>query len=207
MVHTSRATVPRRRPGAVLRASSSVRLQCFASWCLCSAGVGNAYTCTGVRSRSDQIFETLDGEINQYSRMAKACQGVSNETTTDAHRLKETAAKVCCFPRNQRERLRDKPKLDNVYGCRHTFPVGIMRATAVLIGGKRVVCGHGGVGYGSAFAMCGSGACVVSAECDPICAWQACTEGFQVAILESVVGEIDIFVAIAGNFISSGWST
>jgi adenosylhomocysteinase len=94
-----------------------------------------------------------------------------------------------------------KSKFDNVYGCRHSLPDGIMRATDVMIGGKRVlICGYGDVGKGSAFAMRGAGARVIVAEIDPICALQACMEGFQVAPLESVVGEIDIFVTTTGNF-------
>merc|ERR1712066_209498 len=69
------------------------------------------------------------------------------------------------------------------------------------IGGKRVlICGYGDVGKGSAFAMRGSGARVIISEIDPICALQACMEGFQVATLESVVGEMDIFVTTTGNF-------
>jgi len=62
------------------------------------------------------------------------------------------------------------------------------------------VCGYGDVGKGSAFAMRGSGARVLIAEIDPICALQACMEGFQVVTLESVVGEMDIFVTTTGNF-------
>merc|ERR1712118_306507 len=94
-----------------------------------------------------------------------------------------------------------KSKFDNVYGCRHSLQDGIMRATDVMIGGKRVlVCGYGDVGKGSAFAMRGSGARVLIAEIDPICALQACMEGFQVVTLESVVGEMDIFVTTTGNF-------
>jgi len=94
-----------------------------------------------------------------------------------------------------------KSKFDNVYGCRHSLPDGIMRATDVMIGGKRVlICGYGDVGKGSAFAMRGAGARVMIAECDPICALQACMEGFQVATSLEVVGEIDIFVTTTGNF-------
>merc|ERR1712228_332343 len=71
----------------------------------------------------------------------------------------------------------------------------------VMIGGKRVlVCGYGDVGKGSAFAMKGAGGRVMISEIDPICALQACMEGFQVATLEEVVGEIDIFVTTTGNF-------
>jgi len=94
-----------------------------------------------------------------------------------------------------------KSKFDNVYGCRHSLPDGIMRATDVMIGGKRaLVAGYGDVGKGCAFAMRGAGARVLVTEVDPICALQACMEGFQVVTLESVVNEIDIFTSCTGNF-------
>merc|ERR1712005_31568 len=94
-----------------------------------------------------------------------------------------------------------KSKFDNVYGCRHSLPDGIMRATDVMIGGKRaLVCGYGDVGKGCAFAMRGGGARVLITEIDPICALQACMEGFQVVTIDSVVGEIDIFTSATGNF-------
>merc|ERR1712070_678221 len=94
-----------------------------------------------------------------------------------------------------------KSKFDNVYGCRHSLPDGIMRATDVMIGGKRaLICGYGDVGKGCAFAMRGAGARVLITECDPICALQACMEGFQVVTMEQVVGEIDIFCSSTGNF-------
>merc|ERR1711957_276915 len=94
-----------------------------------------------------------------------------------------------------------KSKFHGVYGCRHSLPDGIMRATDVMIGGKRsLICGYGDVGKGCAFAMRGAGARVLITECDPICALQACMEGFQVVTLDSVVNEIDIFVTTTGNF-------
>jgi len=93
-----------------------------------------------------------------------------------------------------------KSKFDNVYGCRHSLPDGIMRATDVMIGGKRsLICGYGDVGKGCAFAMRGAGSRVMITEIDPICALQACMEGFQVVKMETVVGEIDIFVSTTGN--------
>jgi adenosylhomocysteinase len=134
--------------------------------------------------------------------MAKACHGVSEETTTGVHRLKEMAAKgELLFPAINVNDCVTKSKFDNVYGCRHSLPDGIMRATDVMIGGKRaLICGYGDVGKGSAFALRGAGARVLISECDPICALQACMEGFQVVALESVVGEIDIFTTTTGNF-------
>ena len=94
-----------------------------------------------------------------------------------------------------------KSKFDNDYGCRHSLPDGTMRATDVMIGGKRaLVCGYGDVGKGCAFAMRGAGARVIATEIDPICALQACMEGFEVADIESVVGEVDILTSATGNF-------
>ena len=90
---------------------------------------------------------------------------------------------------------------DNVYGCRHSLPDSIMRATDVMIGGKRaLVAGYGDVGKGCAFAMRGAGARVLITEIDPICALQACMEGFQVVTIEECVGEVDIFTSATGNF-------
>jgi len=134
--------------------------------------------------------------------MAAKCKGVSEETTTGVMRLKEMAAKgELLFPAINVNDCVTKSKFDNVYGCRHSLPDGIMRATDVMIGGKRaLICGYGDVGKGSAFALRGCGARVMITECDPICALQACMEGFQVVTLESVVGEIDIFVSTTGNF-------
>merc|ERR1719253_1169954 len=93
-----------------------------------------------------------------------------------------------------------KSKFDNVYGCRHSLPDGIMRATDVMIAGKTaLICGYGDVGKGSAASMKACGARVMIAEVDPICALQATMEGFQVARLADVVSEVDIFVTTTGN--------
>merc|ERR1712018_1090247 len=75
------------------------------------------------------------------------------------------------------------------------------RATDVMIGGKRaLILGYGDAGKGCAFAMRGSGARVLITEVDPICALQACMEGFQVVTMDDVVGEVDIFTSCTGNF-------
>ena len=67
-----------------------------------------------------------------------------------------------------------------------------MRATDMRIGGKRaLVCWYGDVGKDCAFTMRGAGARVIATEIDPICAPQACMEGFELADIESVVGEVD----------------
>merc|ERR1719166_804324 len=69
-----------------------------------------------------------------------------------------------------------------------------------MIGGKRcLIAGYGDVGKGCAFTMRGSGARVMIAEIDPICALQACMEGFQVVPLDDVLGEVDIVITTTGN--------
>jgi len=148
------------------------------------------------------LKDSIPADKTKYSRMAKACHGVSEETTTGVMRLKEMAAKgELLFPAINVNDCVTKSKFDNVYGCRHSLPDGIMRATDVMIGGKRaLICGYGDVGKGSAFAMRGSGARCLIAECDPICALQACMEGFQIVKIETVVHEIDLFVTTTGNF-------
>merc|ERR1712118_492386 len=124
------------------------------------------------------IRDSIPLDATKWTRMSKNCKGVSEETTTGVHRLKEMAAKgELLFPAINVNDCVTKSKFDNVYGCRHSLPDGIMRATDVMIGGKRVlVCGYGDVGKGSAFAMRGAGARVLITEIDPICALQACME-------------------------------
>merc|ERR1711923_49785 len=148
------------------------------------------------------LKDSIPADPTKYTRMAAKCKGVSEETTTGVHRLKEMAAKgELLFPAINVNDCVTKSKFDNVYGCRHSLPDGIMRATDVMIGGKRaLVCGYGDVVKGCAFAVRGAGARVLVTEIDPICALQACMEGFQVVTLESVVGDIDIFTSATGNF-------
>jgi len=147
------------------------------------------------------LRDSIPLDKTKYTRMAAKCKGVSEETTTGVHRLKEMAAKdQLLFPAINVNDCVTKSKFDNVYGCRHSLPDGIMRATDVMIGGKRsLICGYGDVGKGCAFAMRGAGSRVMITEIDPICSLQACMEGFQVVKMETVVGEIDIFVSTTGN--------
>merc|ERR1719160_93807 len=148
------------------------------------------------------IRESIRVDPTKWTRMAAVCKGVSEETTTGVHRLKEMAAKgELLFPAINVNDCVTKSKFDNVYGCRHSLPDGIMRATDVMLGGKRsLVLGFGDVGKGSAAALRGSGSRVMITEIDPINALQACMEGYQVTTIEKVVGEIDIFVSTTGNF-------
>lgn len=137
----------------------------------------------------------------RWTQYAQRLVGVSEETTTGVHRLyqMEKAGKLL-FPAINVNDCVTKSKFDNVYGCRHSLPDGIMRATDVMLAGKRVViCGFGDVGKGCAQAMKAAGAIVYVTEVDPICALQACMDGFRVVRLESVVAELDIVITATGN--------
>src|SRR5258708_31804696 len=93
-----------------------------------------------------------------------------------------------------------KSTFDNVYGCRHSLPRGLARATDVMLGGKvAVVFGFGEVGKGCAQALRGQGCRVIGTEIDPICALQAAMEGYEVNTLDAVVERADIFITATGN--------
>lgn len=93
-----------------------------------------------------------------------------------------------------------KSKFDNKYGCKESLVDGIRRATDTMMAGKvALVCGYGDVGKGSAASLQGAGARVKVTEVDPICALQACMDGFEVVTLEDVVKTADIFITTTGN--------
>lgn len=141
------------------------------------------------------------GHHNKWTKIAERLIGVSEETTTGVFRLDQMSrAGTLLFRAINVNDCVTKSKFDNVYGCRHSLPDGLMRATDVMIAGKQVViCGYGDVGKGCAAAMKACGARVVVTECDPICALQACMEGIEVKRMESIVKTADIFVTATGN--------
>merc|ERR1719491_1156307 len=134
------------------------------------------------------INQELDVDAKKWHKMAAKIVGVSEETTTGVHRLYTMSKnKELLFPAINVNDSVTKSKFDNVYGCRHSLPDGIMRATDVMIAGKRaVVCGFGDVGKGCAQALKNAGARVAITEVDPICALQACMEGIDVCTLDDL---------------------
>jgi adenosylhomocysteinase len=136
-----------------------------------------------------------------YSRNGSTILGVSEETTTGVHRLYEREqAGTLLFPAINVNDSVTKSKFDNLYGCRESLVDGIKRATGVMISGKKsVVAGYGDVGKGCAQALRGQGATVFVTEVDPICALQACMEGFQVVTMDEAASFCDIFVTATGN--------
>jgi len=148
------------------------------------------------------IKQELEKDPKRWQKQASFIRGVSEETTTGVHRLYAMSkSNELLFPAINVNDCVTKSKFDNVYGCRHSLPDGIMRATDVMIAGKTaIVCGYGDVGKGCAMAMKAAGAKVAITEVDPICALQACMEGIPVVTLEDSLATGDIFVTTTGNF-------
>ncbi len=136
-----------------------------------------------------------------WHALSKDIRGVSEETTTGVHRLYERQNNgTLLFPAINVNDSVTKSKFDNVYGCRHSLVDAIMRATDVLISGKKaMVLGFGDVGKGSAQSMRSQFARVSITEVDPICALQACMMGYDVVRIDDVVDQFDIFVTATGN--------
>jgi adenosylhomocysteinase len=147
------------------------------------------------------IARELKRDPTRWRKYAARIVGVSEETTTGVHRLYQMEkAGTLLFPAINVNDSVTKSKFDNLYGCKHSLPDGIMRATDVMLAGKRaLVAGYGDVGKGCAMALKAAGCIVYVTEVDPICALQAAMEGFIVKKMASVVGEIDIFVTATGN--------
>jgi adenosylhomocysteinase len=147
------------------------------------------------RERGDRYWTTMvevDGGI----------RGVTEETTTGVHRLyKRQENGTLLFPGINVNDSVTKSKFDNNYGCRHSLVDAIMRATDILISGKKaLVCGFGDVGKGSVDSLRGQSARVAITEIDPICALQACMKGIDVITVEDAIKQdFDIYVTATGN--------
>jgi adenosylhomocysteinase len=138
---------------------------------------------------------------SRHGDLLPGIQGVSEETTTGIHRIKEAIAKGEFKLRaiNVNDSV-TKTKFDNLYGCRESLVDSIKRATDVMIAGKvAVVAGFGDVGKGSAAALRALSAQVWVTEADPICALQAAMEGYRIVTMEEACRHADIFVTATGN--------
>ena len=137
----------------------------------------------------------------KYPKMLDEILGLSEETTTGVHRLKEMekngTLKVPAINVNDSV---TKSKFDNLYGCKESLVDGIRRGTDVMMAGKiAVVAGYGDVGKGSAASLRGAGARVCVTEIDPINALQAAMEGYEVVTMDDACKYGDIFVTATGN--------
>jgi adenosylhomocysteinase len=148
-----------------------------------------------------QIRKRMAASPGWFARQRDAIRGVTEETTTGVNRLYRLMEKGHLpFPAINVNDSVTKSKFDNKYGCKESLVDGIRRATDTMMAGKvAVVCGYGDVGKGSAASLRGAGARVKVTEIDPICALQACMDGFEVVTLEEVAPSADIFITTTGN--------
>jgi len=154
----------------------------------------------------EQVLHVLqrcfEEDPQRWHKVAAACKGVSEETTTGVHRLYHMQRDgTLLFPAVNVNDSVTKSKFDNLYGCRHSLIDGLNRATDVMLSGKvAVVLGYGDVGKGCCQALKGQGCRVIVTEIDPICALQAVMEGYEVKTTEDVVDYADIFITTTGNY-------
>jgi len=139
--------------------------------------------------------------LDEYPELVAEIRGLSEETTTGVHRLYERMAKgTLPMPAINVNDSVTKSKFDNKYGCKESAVDAVRRATDVMLAGKRVVvCGYGDVGKGTAASFRGAGSIVTVTEIDPICALQACMDGYEVKRLETALGNADIVITTTGN--------
>ncbi|HEY4027844.1 MAG TPA: adenosylhomocysteinase [Candidatus Dormibacteraeota bacterium] len=157
-------------------------------------------------SPDEKVLHALLSEIHAarpkfWEDVASSIRGVSEETTTGVHRLYDMKRKgSLLFPAINVNDSVTKSKFDNLYGCRHSLVDAIMRATDMLLSGKKaLVVGFGDVGKGSAQSLRGQQARVAVADVDPICALQACMQGHDVITVDDAVEQgYDVFVTATG---------
>ncbi len=168
--------------------------------------LGSVPTATDADSEEYAVILQLLTALQQkhagyWTKTAPNVIGVTEETTTGVHRLYQMQELgELLFPAINVNDAVTKSKFDNLYGCRHSLVDGIMRATDVMLAGKvAVVFGYGDVGKGSCQSLRGQGCRVKVTEIDPICALQACMEGYEVVTLADAVATADIFITATGN--------
>jgi len=153
---------------------------------------------------------------NDYPQMLDIIHGISEETTTGVHRLVEMLNKgELKVPAINVNDAVTKSKNDNKYGCRHSLNDAIKRATDMFLAGRRaLVIGYGDVGKGSAQSLRQEGMIVRVSEVDPICAMQACMDGYEVlspyingdntggsdSINTRLLEDTDLIVTTTGNY-------
>jgi adenosylhomocysteinase len=153
---------------------------------------------------------------DKYPAMLDKIHGVTEETTTGVHRLLEMLERgTLKVPAINVNDSVTKSKNDNKYGCRHSLNDAIKRGTDHLMAGKKaLVIGYGDVGKGSAQSLRQEGMIVKITEIDPICAMQACMDGFEIVspfidgindgtescIDRELLGTTDLVVTTTGNY-------
>ncbi|MCI4380249.1 hypothetical protein PGIGA_G00237630 [Pangasianodon gigas] len=137
----------------------------------------------------------------KYPQLFQSIKGIVEESVTGVHRLYKMykTGKLCCPAINANESV-IKQKFDNFYCCKESILHGLKRTTTLTFGGKQVViCGYGEVGKGCCAALKGMKAVVYVTETDPVCALQACMDGFQLVRLNEVIRVVDMVITCTGN--------
>jgi len=145
--------------------------------------------------------ETLHITLKKHPTLFAVIKGIVEESVTGVHRLYQLSkmGKLLVPAMNINDSV-TKTKFDNLYLCKESIVDALKRTTDVMFGGKLVlVCGYGEVGKGCCHALKGLGCIVNITEIDPICALQACMDGFRVVRLSETVRSADIIITCTGN--------
>lgn len=136
-----------------------------------------------------------------HPHLLKEVRGIVEESVTGVHRLYQyvKGGNLQAPAMNVSDSI-TKSKFDNYYLCKESIVDALKRTTDMMISGKTVlVCGYGEVGKGVSHALKGIGAFVCITETDPICALQACMDGFRVVRIEEVIRSVDVVITCTGN--------
>ncbi|KAK7590245.1 hypothetical protein V9T40_001858 [Parthenolecanium corni] len=139
--------------------------------------------------------------LKKYPTIFKSLKGIVEESVTGVHRLYQLsrAGKLLVPAMNVNDSV-TKTKFDNLYSCRESIVESLKRCTDVMFGGKQVmVCGYGEVGKGCCQSLKALGCIVYVTEIDPICALQACMDGYKVVKVNEVISDVDILITATGN--------
>lgn len=166
-------------------------------WCIAQTVMFGEKPLNMIIDDGGDLTDYIHDHFPQY---LSAIKGISEETTTGIRKLqKRLEDGTLGAPAINVNDSVTKSKFDNLYGCRESLLDGIKRATDVMIAGKiAVVAGYGDVGKGCVQALSHQGARVLVTEIDPICAYQAAMEGFDVVTMEEAASKGDIFVTATG---------
>jgi len=173
---------------------------------------GKPWDCNMILDDGGDLTEMIH---HKYPQMLNKIHGITEETTTGVHRLVEMMEKgTLKVPAINVNDSVTKSKNDNKYGCRHSLNDAIKRGTDMLMAGKKaLVVGYGDVGKGSAQSLRQEGMIVKVTEIDPICAMQACMDGYEVVspykngintgteagIDKALMQSLDLIVTTTGN--------
>jgi len=161
----------------------------------------NAVIDTQPQITMDDGADLVNTLHNKRQKEAAAILASMEETTTGVIRLRAMSAqKILKFPVVAVNDAATKHLFDNRYGTGQSTLDGVLRATDVLLAGKRVVVvGYGWCGRGVAMRARGAGAIVTVTEIDPLKALEAVMDGFDVRPMAEAAAIGEVFITVTGN--------